>query len=197
MQMVSTEMASVDKPTIAVDMDGTLSDWVGALRLHALSKGYPENKIWTEPLKWNFADQWGMTGTEFAELFADAIHNGYMWITDKPDVEGLNVVDELYKAVFPMIVVTHRDVFAAKTIAEERTLNWVRSWNVPIEKIHVTGEDKTAIEWDILIDDKVENIRDAENAGREGYLLAKPWNTGTMKRWYWWEIKNDIMKRFG
>ena len=48
-----------------------------------------------------------------------------------------------------------------------------------------------------LIDDKVENIRDAENAGREGYLLAKPWNTGTMKRWYWWEIKNDIMKRFG
>lgn len=65
---------------------------------------------------------------------------------------------------------------------------WIQSYNfVPskrdeIENYAHNQNKKDFLKWfekaDILVDDNIQNIKDAESIGIKGVLISKPWNTG-------------------
>jgi 5'(3')-deoxyribonucleotidase len=84
-------------------------------------------------------------------------------------------LEALRDAGHKLILITHRPAMALQD-----TLEWVTFYfkGVPLDGFHFlsNGEDKSTIEWDLLIDDKVENIEDAVRAGRRAILFDQPWN---------------------
>lgn len=70
-------------------------------------------------------------------------------------------------------VVTHRPAAAVQD-----TLDWLSYVRLPFTGVHILSnqEPKTTVDWDLLIDDKPENIKQAEFEGRVGVLFDQPWN---------------------
>lgn len=105
-------------------------------------------------------------------LFSEGIELGlfrYGHVT-RGAIVGLRALAD---AGHTLLVVSHRPALAVPD-----TLAWLAYQQLPWSEIHIlsNGEAKSSVPADVLIDDRPENIRDWERAGREGILVDRSHN---------------------
>lgn len=123
---------------------------------------------------WNyFRDDWGMTNKEFAELNHFGMEQGMLF--EGPIVDGwFNVLRDLVDEGHTIHIVTHRSMPGAIAATD----HWLRQHGVSYDSITFVHNvaDKTLLDLDVLIDDKIENIESWTAAGRYGILYNQAWN---------------------
>lgn len=174
--------------TIAVDMDGTLSEFIHGFRQHAIQMGYPPAQVAPAPSCWHFHDDWQMTPDQWGDVFSDAVVNGRVWANPEPVPDAVRSVNALADAGHRIVVVTARTGFGVEERSTADTAAWLDRHDVQYETLHVTGR-KVSVPWDLIIDDAEHNVDAAINAGRQGCLFGGTWNTTSKhRRWTWAEI---------
>lgn len=159
---------------IAVDLDGVCYEFQRTYRY--MIREYrgvempPVDEFWTY---WDAQMQYG-TKQDHDWMWGGGVKKGlfrygHMITGARRGLEAL--VRDKHK----IIIVTHRPENAVSD-----TLEWAGLYfkGIPLSGFHVISSQhpKTTIPWDVLIDDKPENIQHAEDAGRIGLLFNQPWN---------------------
>lgn len=162
------------KVRIAVDLDGVVYEWQRTYRY--MMREYrgvelpPVEDFW---FYWNAPDQF-TTPEDRKWMWSEGVRRGlfrygHMWKGARIGLEALR------DAGYALSIVTHRPEQAVSD-----TLEWAALYlkDIPLYGFSIlsNGEAKTDVPWDILVDDKPENIDDALDAGREGLLFDQPWN---------------------
>jgi 5'(3')-deoxyribonucleotidase len=175
---------------IAVDLDGVCYEWDRTAR-YMLREYRGCAQLSKESASWNdlrdsvSKDDWDWlwTGGVKRGLF----RYGHM-------VTGARLgLETLVRMRHKIIVVSHRPESAVSD-----TLEWAGLYfkGIPLSGFHIMSSrhSKTTVSWDLLIDDKPENIEDAVEADRTGYLFDRPWNQGSTAgtRVFGW---TDVVKR--
>lgn len=157
---------------VAVDLDGTAYDWQRTVRY--MLNNYrgceipPLEDFW---FHWDAVDQY-TTEEDRDWLWTEGIRLGlyrYGHVTQGA-ILGLQ---KILRRNHELLVVTHRPQSAVQD-----TIDWLSYIKIPWAEIHILsdGEPKTSVTADVLIDDKVENVREWQAAGRKGLLFDRPWN---------------------
>ena len=157
---------------IAVDLDGVQYKFHSAYRYMMVNMrgvDMPPDSEWSY---WDWPDQF-TTPADREWMWSEGVKLGlfrYGHIV-KGTVLGVRALAEHHD----LVVVTHRP---RQAVAD--TIAWLSFVNLPYTGIHILSnqEPKTEVPWDVLIDDKPENIIDAVRAGRRGILFEQPWNEG-------------------
>ena len=174
--------------TIAVDMDGTTSEFVDGLRQHAVTMGYPPEQVAPAPTQWHHHADWQMTPEEWRDVFHDAVVRGDIWADPEPVPGAIDGINALAAAGHRIVVVTARTGFGVEKRTTTETAAWLDRHGIRHEGLHVTGE-KTSVPWDLLVDDAEHNVNAAIRAGRQACLFGGTWNTtAEHQRWTWAEI---------
>jgi 5'(3')-deoxyribonucleotidase len=130
----------------------------------------PVDEFWTS---WN-ADQESTNRADRDWIWTEGVERGlfrygHMVKGARRGLEAL--VEQGHK----LSIVTHRPENAVTD-----TLEWAGLYfkGIPLAGFNILsqGQPKTTVGWDVLIDDKPENIADAEAAGRIGIMFSQPWN---------------------
>lgn len=156
---------------IGIDLDGVTYDFVGALRLYAISIGFdaeqlPANKTW------EFWNEWGMTYEEWADIFAHGVDARCVFRIGPPMPGAVRVLNTLRSAGHTIHIVTHRNV---GHLSEANTAAWLRDYGVPYDTL-TFSKDKAAVPTDIFIDDYVGNLEALRSAGVRAVAFTQAYN---------------------
>jgi 5'(3')-deoxyribonucleotidase len=155
---------------IAVDLDGTSYQYESAYCYMARtylglnikvedwdSWDFPVRTIEREDLRWWMANEAPKLGLyRYGHIMKGAI-------------VALRKMSEQHE----LVVVTHRP-----RVAVSDTLAWLVYADLPLAGVHILsdGQAKSSVVYDLLIDDRPENIEDAIGHGRQGVVFDQPWN---------------------
>jgi len=159
---------------VAVDLDGVCYEWQRTYRyMMRVYRGVELPEVEDFWFTWNAPDKY-TTAADRKWMWKEGVKEGlfrygHMW-------QGCRIgLQALHKAGHKLSVVTHRPENAVND-----TLDWIALYfkNIPLSGVSILsgGEPKTDVDWDLLIDDKPENIMDALKANRLGLLFDQPWN---------------------
>lgn len=173
--------------TIGVDLDGVVyqfhSAWAYMLRTYRGVVMPPENQ-W----QWDTPDVYG-SEEDREWLWTEGVRLGLFRYghIEKGAIVGLRALSEKHEVV----AVTHRP-----RVAVPDTLAFLSYANLPWSGVHILSEKqpKTSVAWDVLIDDKPENIEDAVHHARAAVLFKQPWNQhyGAKYRANWTNMEETI-----
>lgn len=177
---------------LGIDLDGTLYNYHTAFVYMArnyLGVKIPDASEWSH---WGWPDEY-LDEFEHRWMHQDAIALGlyrYGHI-----MKGAIIACRKLAAQHDLVVVTHRPRAAVRD-----TIAWLNYVNLPFSGINIlsSGQPKTAVDWDLLIDDKTENIDDALLCGRKGILFDRPWNKDyqATQRGDWSTMERQVAKAF-
>ncbi len=168
---------------IAIDMDEVLYSWERTAR-YLLRKVYPLGPIKGVDLNVPF-QEWDVS-TQVGE-------NAYSWLFDTRGgirhglfrhghviTDAMIGVRALKADGHDLIIVTHRPEAGVQD-----TLAWIdfhfgKEDPYPWSGVSILsgGQPKTAIDWDLLIDDSWDNVNTATQKGRKAILFGAAWNHG-------------------
>lgn len=177
-------MGTMRKPLrrIAVDLDGVLYEFVGAIRQYVAEQtGRPLDSL-PYATCWDFHEHdWGMSTEEFLTLWAQGVSEGRIFWDLAPDPEGVAVLDAARSAGHELVIVTHRAVRGVRLeFIEEATRRWAAEHRVPHDRLIVMQGDKaevaTAHGIDLAIDDAPRHHAEYVAGGIEVWLFDQPWN---------------------
>lgn len=161
---------------IAVDLDGVCYDFHRTyrymLREYRGVKMPPVEDCWD---RWDAQEDYG-TAADHEWMWNEGVDRGlfrygHMIRGARRGLEAL--VDEGHH----LAIVTHRPERAAPD-----TVDWLSLYMKGLPyTLHIlsNGENKTVINWHMIVDDKFDNILDARAKGRGGVLFSRPWNEGS------------------
>jgi 5'(3')-deoxyribonucleotidase len=158
----------------AVDLDGVLYEFQRTYRY--MIREYrgvempPVAEFWTT---WDAQKQYG-TPADHRWMWDEGVKRG-LFRYGHMVTGGRRGLERLAEDGHELIIVTSRPESAVND-----TMEWCSLLlkDIPIVGFHIlsNGERKTSIDWDVLIDDRPENIEDALSAGRKAVLFQQPWN---------------------
>lgn len=160
---------------IAVDLDGVCYEWERTVRY--MLREYRGTQTVGPSQHWDDIQQQVSYG-DWQWLWSEGVRlglfrYGHMW---KGARRGLQA---LHDRGHDLVVVTHRPESAVVDTAE-----WVAYHfrDIPLRGLNIlsSGQPKTSVGWDLLVDDKPSNVREAHRAGREAILFDQPWNQETV-----------------
>jgi len=182
---------------IAVDLDGVCYEFQRTYRY--MIREYrgvempPVSEFWTY---WDAQKQFG-TKADHDWMWGGGVKKG-LFRYGHMVTGARRGLEQLQQDRHKLIVVTHRPESAVTD-----TLEWVSLYfkGIRLSGFHILSSQnsKTTIPWDVLIDDKKENIQDARAAGRQAILFSRPWNegwdwmsTGARRASDWEEVANVV-----
>lgn len=162
---------------VGFDLDGVCYDFAESLRTYLRAADLDNNySIYDgEVDKWHFYLDWGMT----LEEFIDHCNKGadLQWIfgyghprDNAPD--AMNFVKNLGNTVH---IITDRSFGSWPIVSERNTKQWLTAYGFEYDTLTFSA-DKTCVETDMFIEDKLENYDALDAAGVEVYLVDRPWN---------------------
>lgn len=159
---------------VAIDIDGVLRDFAGANHHVFVNEGlWPADKPAPEITEW---DIWKCYGID-KDTYVDLIFNRRSWHAFM-DAHPFQGAWEFLDAVSRIARV---DLLTTQTPKSwVLSVDWVSRQPGWLQKIHGIvccrpGESKADFDYDILVDDKPENIEEFSVRGI-GVLLDRPWN---------------------
>ena len=129
-----------------------------------------------DPTCWDFyATDWGMTLAEFLDHCAVGINDGTIFGTGDPLPGAVEGLQALAAAGHRLHIVTDRGAPGDPAIALASTQTWLATRNVPYTSLRIS-KDKTVVDVDVFIDDRVENINALRSAGTHAVTFHAPYN---------------------
>jgi len=165
---------------IAIDVDGVVRDFVGALTKVYLQE-YPNHKDYVKPVQ-----TWGLhkyfpIGKDIYDFAYDKRVKEVFYEEATPYdgvIEGLEKLKEMGHS---LIFLTHQNKKSA-----EWTIKWIQYYEIPYTLIDIVYENhngngsngKEHTDYDIYIDDSPDNIERLVAAGKHVVRMVRPWNEG-------------------
>lgn len=158
---------------VGIDMDGVLYPFINSFRK------YCEERLGvlflSDPVKWNFYEDWGLDEATFQEWIKDAAKSHAVFKTEMPYPTVLEAWELLRKNNIKIHVLTARPQEAwAQTAA------WLSQYNLVADSLHFNKTkgflSKISVGKAALIDDHVMYYNEAKNVGIFPCLLNQPWN---------------------
>ncbi len=176
---------------IAVDLDGVCYEW-SRTAMYMLRRFRGCSFAHEESQTWDYIHD-NVPKADWKWLWDDGIKNGLFRYGHMVKDARIGL-EALYAAGHKLIIVSHRPETATTD-----TLDWVSLYfkNIPLAGFSLlsNNEPKTEIPWDLLIDDKPENIDNAIGHARQAWLFDQPWNQhyDSIIRVYGWQgVVNSI-----
>lgn len=140
---------------VGVDLDGVVSGFSepnGGFVHYLNSLGHTQTP---PPQTWEFWTEWGLSFEEFKEHFANGVEAGIIFHCDPLLPGARQGINSLKRAGHTIHIVTDRQF----PRAPELTMGWLTRHGIPYDSI-TFSRDKTIVDVDAYIDDRVENVRD-------------------------------------
>ena len=176
---------------IALDLDGPVYDFHRTFRYmmreHRGVVMPPVKDFW---YTWDAAEKFGTT-YDHLWMWTMGVERGLFRFGHM--MTGCRIgLEALADAGHTLCIVTHRPANAVSD-----TLDWVTLMfeGLPLDGFYImsNGESKATVEADVLIDDKIENVREWAQTGRQAILFDAPYNrnfdvTGVARANGWKEV---------
>ncbi len=158
---------------IAVDLDGVCYEWSRTAR-YMLREYRGQSQLVGEARSWDWNLDEGVPKEDWDWLWSEGVKLGLFRYGHM--VKGARIgLNRIVTAGHSIEIATHRPVNAVND-----TLDWLSLYfkDIPISGLHIlsNGEEKTQVPCDILIDDKIENVKAWEASGRLAFLFDQGWN---------------------
>lgn len=173
---------------VGIDLDGVCYDFAASLRQYVhqsygtpgpdravnatdctnCMKGHPD------PWRWEFYLDWEWSEATFKRWVRDGVDEGvvFLWGPALPGTKDAFV--NLDDAGHEVVVVTDR-VGLGGPNARKNTEMWLLKEGLSYHELHYQA-DKTLVDLDYHLDDKLENYDALDAAGVKVYLWDRPWN---------------------
>lgn len=155
---------------VGFDVDGVLYNWHASLRQFL---GFDVERA-PDPTQWHFHDQWGITQEELGRAAVEGVDAGVVLTWGDPLPGAKETLDRVRALGHSIHIVTDRSAGSPGN-AQAATMKWLHVHNLPYDTI-TFARDKTIVNVDMFIDDKLENYDAMVRAGTPVYLLDQPWN---------------------
>ena len=154
---------------IALDIDGTIRDFIGKLN-ECYDRDFP-NETRTEVVNTWELDKHYSIGVNIYEY---AFHNnGYEIMKDA------NLYNGAYEFILNLMYNLEDHTYLATTQSDwdcvRGTIEWIGNKNIPHSGLFISP-DKTLLKADILIDDYHKNLNAWAKTGRKAICIERPWN---------------------
>lgn len=168
---------------VGIDLDGVCYSFTEDSRVVCAEYKHVDPSELPDPACWNFPEeQWDIPMHIFWELWFEDVAKGRAW-RKRPPVDG--TVEALNKIMDNGHTI---HIISSRKGGEVATLGWVNEFAIPYDTLTI-GHDKTAVNFDVLLDDWEKNWRDCQDAGRRCVIAHQPWNTHLTEaeRVYGWD----------
>ena len=162
-----------DSPVLRVgfDCDGVLYDWHASVRQHlGLDLEQAPN-----PATWRFHQDWGFSREAFVQAVHAGVDSGVVFGWGEPMTGAREALTRVKAAGHSIHIATDCGGFGTPGVAQASRIKWLTDNDLPFDTI-TFGSDKTIVDVDCMIDDKLDNYQDLERAGTNAYLFDQPWN---------------------
>lgn len=161
---------------VGIDLDGVVFNFADSLRRYLKHAGH-HNKYDIgegETSTWDFYKDWGLTLDEFVKHCHDGVDAGFVFRGGQRDgaTEAIRRIRSFGHSIH---IITDRAFGATPKASQRATLEWLAEHDIPYDSLHFSA-DKTIVETDYFVEDKLENYDKLEAAGVETYLVNRPWN---------------------
>lgn len=163
---------------LGIDLDGVCYDFTDSFVYYLKtidwfnSNGVPEPDDGYAAPKWDFFEDWGITGREFAALCDDGVDAGIIFNVGDPFPDCIESLNLLKKEGHSIHVITHR-MFGERSV--HNTMDWINRHDLQFDSISF-AEDKSIIGVDLLVDDYEGNWRTSLAQGIPCVIMDRPWN---------------------
>jgi hypothetical protein len=158
---------------LLIDLDGVCFDFAESLRryLRSINSPFDYEK---ETLVWNFFYDWGMTLEQFLQACHDGADAGYVFVGPVRPGTG-DALWGLRESGHEIHIATDRFFGTTPEVSQDHTRNWLAEHGIHYDSLTFTA-DKTTVEADAAIEDKIENYDALEKAGVKCWLVNRAWN---------------------
>lgn len=121
-----------------------------------------------------FESVYGYSYAEFKDQCNKAADAGILF--DAPIYPGAaKAINSIYNAGHKVIIVTDRPFGTTPESSRRNTRDWLVKYGINYHEL-VFSADKTCIQTDIFVEDKIENFEALMAVGTECYLINRLWN---------------------
>lgn len=166
-------MSTTRRLRVGMDLDGVNYDFAASLGRFLLSTGYPAD-LMTDPMRWEFYRDWGMTDVEFVAACNAGVDAGIVFRTGGTLPGAADAWRRIRAAGHEIHSVTDR-AFGTGDKSEQNTIEWAAEEGLLYDSLTFSA-DKTVVPTDVFVEDKLENYDALTAAGRVVYLIDQPWN---------------------
>ncbi len=123
---------------------------------------------------WDWWRDWGWSLEQFLQFCHDGADAGLIFAGPVRDgyVEAIEAAARLGHEI---IIITDRPFGSTPAVSQNLTCEWLAQHGIEYDEL-VFSPDKTCVETDMFIDDKIQNYDALVAAGTNAYLLNRPWN---------------------
>lgn len=161
---------------VGIDLDGVCYDFAESFVRYLRHSGNTHYDIVDgEPDKWYFYKDWGMTTEEFLQHCHDGADAGIIFRTGFQR-DGASTAIAFMKALGHSIhIITDRSFGSTPSVSEHNTESWLKECGIVYDTLTFSA-DKTCVQTDVFIEDKLENYDALVGVGVDCYLVNRPWN---------------------
>lgn len=155
---------------VGVDLDGCNIDFIEGC--NAIRERNGEELF--VPGAWDFYTKVGMSDADFVAWCNKAADDGQLF--SNPPVPGaIEANRRIADLGHEIIFITDRSFGNHRFVSQELTHNWLNKWGFIYDYVMFSA-DKTCVETDIFVEDKLENYDALIEAGTLCCLIDKSWN---------------------
>lgn len=121
---------------------------------------------------WDYFEGWEMNLDEWLTSYAEGVDAGVILWTGEPLPGAIETYQAIRDAGHSIHIGT--DIFVGKE-PEKARLHWLETTGFPYDTLTVT-KDKTVLDVDIFLEDRLENADAVNASGTLCYLINRPWN---------------------
>lgn len=169
--------------TLAWDLDGVFYDLLPPLRTHIHRRGTHPTGDLPDPPTYDLAAAWNITPADLLDHLVHGTLHGDLFATGAlyDDAHTCLTTIRERRPDLRHVAVTARDLPGATTEATAQTHRWLHDHGITFDAVHLTAV-KTAVAFDLLLDDAPANVAAAHAAGRAALLVDRPWNQDVTTR---------------
>jgi len=164
------------KLRVGFDSDGVLDNFSEGVRQAMVARGI--GHLWksgpTPRSFWNYYEDWGWTFEQFKELVDWGVDNGYVF-TGHFRPNAVETVGRIARMGHEIIIVTDRFFGTDPENSHRNTIEAFRRAGIEYDELHFT-RDKTSVELDTMVEDKLENYDALVAKGVPTWLINRAWN---------------------
>lgn len=156
---------------IALDMDDVIVDFCGGL-VDAVNREYDAGLTIDDISQWELRP---LLDPILGESWWKWMRKrSWLWSNFEAIPGAIGSIERLRQEGHYLEVVTSKPAWA-----EANVWQWLGKWKPPVNRVTITDPDaykSEATNADVLVDDKLENVRDFARTGRYGLLFTRPHN---------------------
>lgn len=157
---------------VGFDVDGVLYDFRKSHSDFEVARGNAHCALDLAADEWDYFAGWGMTLDEWLASYAEGVNAGHVLWAGGTLPGAKEAFDAIRAQGHRIHLVTDRSI---GDDPQEATFAWLQANGLEPDSV-TFSRDKTVVETDIFIEDRLENADALNAAGTLCYLINRPWN---------------------